>query len=159
MNENLSIKNDIISQVLEELKEKSITVNQQIDQTRKDVIKAPSRMESRYDSSRQELSYLAQGYQKKLLEIEKDIEILKNFETKENYQEVSVGSLVKIKRDSEYINYLILPVGGGIVINNPKIGKVIVVTPKAPFATSIIGKKINDSITINLKKMHLISIT
>lgn len=160
-----SVKKAIFEQVLTVLKENETSTKAQVEQTRKDMIAAPGRMQSRHDSSKQELSYLLGGLQKKLRDTQLEISSLEGSESEillrksESFQNtITVGSLVKIKRDGKEYSYFILPAGGGIEIKAQDIGEITVITPQSPLANVLLGKSVNCSMVVNEKEIVVVSV-
>jgi len=159
MNQNISIKKEVVDKLLELLKEKLISIRKEIDQTRQAAIEAPGRMQSRHDSSKQELSYLVDGLLNLLTDFQRDIVILERFKIEKSKSEgITIGSIIQVKTEGGENFYCILPGGGGTIIDINRIGKITIVTPQTPLARSLLGKKVGDCITVGQRKLTVLSI-
>jgi len=105
----LEFKRKVVEAFIEKFEKEIEELKKQLEQLSEDIKTAPSRMESRYDSRRQELSYLQSGYQQKLISLLEDLDILKSLPI-EKKDKVEKGALIKTS-DNDY--FLILDCCGG----------------------------------------------
>lgn len=154
----IGIKQEALTGFIEVLTTSAESLERQINQTRQAAIEAPSRMQSRHDSSRQELSYQVDQLTKRLSEMRRNIEILKTFKIPIS-EEIVVGSLVQLRGEEgkKDLCFLILPGGSGNVIEvNGK--KITVISPEAPLSKRLQGKKPNDSVFTDKGKFHVVAV-
>jgi len=125
------------------------------ESTRQASINAPSAMQSRYDTSRIEQGYLADTLNMRSVGLKKGLHSLGFLSLPENPITVGVGCVVRVKDDFGTDDYLILPYGGGETIETAQ-GEVIVVTPDAPLAQSMMGlkKRESGSYTVNRRSIE-----
>ena len=154
---------NILDELLKSLNDNSQFITSQIDQKGKDISEAPGRMQSRYDSSKQELGYMADSLNKRLLVIRGEIAALEKFR-RENKQltvthcEIGIGSLFGLRDgEGEKEFYLILPVGGGTSFPSNEFGEITVISPDSPLAKAVIGKKNGDEMQFGTNKMKLLT--
>ena len=106
---------------------------------------APTRNESRYDSTRAELQYVLNGYKKRLLALESSLSELRYFAEKvEKTDRVKEGSLVSL---SNGLKLLVLPVFGGETVEVDG-EKVNIITPKTPIYAVMEGKGNGDRVRL-----------
>jgi len=117
-------------------------------------IDAPGRNESRYDTAKVELGYLASSLSKKAADMEMDIKELQAFSLLKNYDNITLGSLVFIINHNVAQTLFFLPVGGGqkFISNNDEI---IVIGKKSPLFLAMHGKKIGETIIFNNRKIEI----
>lgn len=114
-------------------------------------------MQSRHDSSRQELSYQVDQLTNRLSEIYHNIETLERFEIPIS-DEVTAGSLVQLKEEGgRDLCCFILPGGNGNIIEADQ-WKITVISPQAPLSKLLQGKKASDSVFFGTRKFHIIAV-
>lgn len=104
-----------------------------------------------------EQSYLARGQALRIADQTAQLAILKAMSLRplSNDAAGDVGTLVTLEEDDKLQRYLILPHGGGLVLDD---GAVQVVTPSAPICRAMIGKHVGDETVLTLggKKRELV---
>jgi len=152
----LEIKKRIVKVLRNKLEENLAIAGRQFERTRQDVIEAPGRMQSRYDSSKQESGYLADSWQNRIRQLKLAIITLKELKINDAPQEeITIGALVETEKDL----YFVLPVGGGEKIKDGQLNKeVIIVTPTSPIGKSLLNKTAGDCILLGPKKLTIISV-
>lgn len=154
----LEVKSFIVEKVLEKLSYDEEQIDLQLKTTRQLAIESPGRMQSRYDSSKQELSYLVDSHQERLNQIKKEQVLLKNFKLGLAGDEIKTGDIVKVGSDSNQCFYFILPCGGGKVIETLDFRQVTVITPLSPLGKLLLGKVEGDSLVFSGKDLEVIQI-
>lgn len=163
--QDLSTKNQILCLLVNKLEETLNVLHAQYKRTRQEAIDAPGRMHSRYDSAKQELSYLAESIQKRIMQLSDEIRMLKNLNLSdyESINGITLGSLIEMQTEDELETrlYFILPVGGGNVIKNESINNndIVVITPASPIYKILKNKNEGDDIVIGNKKLLISSIS
>lgn len=104
---------------------------------------APTRNESRYDSTRAELQYSINAYLKQLEELDSAIAKLKECPIKHR-ENIDVGSLVTLDNG---LTLLVLPACGGEKIEYNG-SEVMVISMASPIFSLLKGKKKGDRITM-----------
>lgn len=111
-------------------------------------IEAPGTMVSRYDSTKEEQGYLADGLNLRHTDIVDGINEVKGISLPKNPDRVVLGSLVRLENGRGEDTYFILPYGGGEYIETEE-GEVSVITPKSPIFKQMEGKRAGDWFTLN----------
>lgn len=163
--EDVMNKSKLLKQLMDTLEEKMSITNNSFKRAQKDAIEAPGRMESRYDSTKQESSYLANSFNRRSLEIDQDIKILESLSksTLQDTNVIEIGSVVRLKEsgqtDDEW--YIILPVGGGETLYDNST-EIFVISPHSPLADCLLEKRKGDSIKLsfdrNSRKLEILEI-
>lgn len=152
------IKSFVVEKVLERMNHDEEQTDLQMRTTRQLAIDSPGRMQSRYDSTKQELSYLVDSYQNRLSDIKKEKSVLENFKIVPAGEEIKTGDMVELDTGSTRQFYLILPYGGGVVTEVPNFGGVTVITPLSPLGKILLGKIVGDSVVCNGKEFKIMQI-
>lgn len=142
--EDKNLKERILQILIDKVKEQINETKEEIENLREDIKSAPSRMESRYDSRRMELSYLQGATMNRLQEKYAQLSDLQNINVTEKSESVETGSLVFL---SDNKVFFILPSQAGekVKVENYEI---IVLGNYSPLYTEILkGKKEGDAIT------------
>ena len=96
-----------------------------------------------------EQSYLARGQALRIAEQSAQLAALKALPIRAlpGDAEIGLGALVTLEEDDRSQAYLILPHGGGLLLEG---GAVQVVTPTAPICRAMIGKRVGDETVVTL---------
>lgn len=114
--------------------------------------------ENKYDTLGLEASYLAQGQARRVAELENDLDIYSKLSPRyfSAGASVSIGALVTVITNKGSEKYFFLgPAAGGLTLNIDD-QEISVITPSAPLAQSLIGKKVSDEVTLKLNKQSLV---
>jgi len=148
----MTTKNEILDKLIEKLRKLCESTEIEVGSVSAAAIDAPGRNESRYDTSKVELGYLANSLSKKVSEIETIINTLTAFSLPDEISTIRVGSLVTVLNDKNEQTLFLLPVGGGnkLVVDELEI---MVMSKTAPLFSAIINHKINDEINFSGRKI------
>jgi len=151
------IKQEIFDELLKKLQETYNTTIRERDSTAAAAVDAPGRNESRYDTSKVELGYLADSLSKKAGEMEQALTELKAFKLPPADKVVRLGSLVEINNQGKQQFLFLLPSGGQKI--SCSVGDIIVMSKTAPLFADIINKQIGDTVffrqqSITIKKIY-----
>jgi len=148
-------KSKLLQQLMNTFEEKASATNKSFKRAQKDAIEAPGRMESRYDSTKQESSYLADSYNRRSFEIDQAIKALESLpeSTLQDTNVIEIGSVVRLKESGQTEDewYIILPVGGGETLNDNST-EIFVISPHSPLADCLLEKRKGDSIKLSLDR-------
>jgi transcription elongation GreA/GreB family factor len=112
-----------------------------------------SRAEDQHDTRSTEASYLAAGTAKRLAELKRTAEILKNFPVRKFSEDaaITLGALVELSLGKSHIWYFILPVCGGYkaVIADTTVN---VITPQSVLGEAVLEKHAGDEIETRVGK-------
>ena len=147
-------KHELLQCVVETLKREIENAKQSLESTSKAATEAPGAMESHSDTTKSQMSRLADEMQRLISEKSLALHTLQSVAHSGLLsgagEETQVGSVVEVlteRNGREF--YFILPAGGGIEINdNDKI--VCVVTPRAPLAVALIGKQQGQTVKVRI---------
>jgi len=138
-------KSAILAELLLLLNKEAGSIKTTMDYHREQAIEAEGRMVSRYDSTKAEMSYLADGHQVRLIELNRLIATLKNLGTLGTKSVVEVGALVTIAKPEQSQTYLILPGGAGrTVVTDGE--KIIIISPHSPLFAAMRGSSVGDEV-------------
>lgn len=153
-------KKEILRTLIKKLEADIVDANKQYKQTRQDIIDAPGRMQARYDSSKQEFSYIADSLHERISQLQQEVIELKKCEFVNAAQnKVSLYSLVKTKDKGRENFYFILPAGGGKTIKSQNLEEeTIIITPSSPLGGVLLNKKIGDLILIGSRELIITAI-
>jgi transcription elongation GreA/GreB family factor len=149
-------KNAILAQLLEMLSQEVTDITRSLNYHREAAIEAEGRMVSRYDSTKAEMSYLADGHQGRLLETNRLISALRNFNLVPK-DKIEIGALVQMQAGEEVRFYFILPGGAAREV---EIGgrKIMIISPQAPLGKAMKGLESGDTVLINKTEFEIIQI-
>lgn len=174
-----TIKQLVIDKVVASLKlELSVTLDA-ANNARLAATDEQSKAETQYDTLAIEAAYLAEGQTKRIEEIRHAIEQFNELASKlatskvQSIQVIALGSLVEIfhpdsldKPNSDALAnasrwYFIAPAGAGFTCellltnsesttNKKRLQTVTVITPQSPLGNALLGKQLDDEITLNM---------
>lgn len=148
-------KKEVIQRIKQLMESKLTELEKTYEKQRQLASDLPGPMQSRYDSSKAESSWIIAGIENRIDQIKGEIGVIDNYPFHENPQFVILGSLVRIGHESGgYNDYIILPYGGGTEIE-VKGNLVTTITPQSPLANATLGKKKGDEIILTLEKRVL----
>ncbi len=154
-----NIKKQLLQKLIEKMEEKEKETSAQIERNRQAAIESPGRMQSRYDSMKQELSYLVDSLYKRLGDLKKEILNLKKFSADEtSFSKVGLGTIVEVESNKEKKVFFMLPAGAGETVQDKELGEITILTFASPLGKSLFGKVEDEEITITAKKYLIIKI-
>ncbi len=130
---------ELVVQSLEAELEQQTTAR---DGARTAAIEAPGAMQSWSDRTKQSEGNRADKLTDRIDTLGRFIGILKGYSTERKYDTIDTGAYVKVEdmKSHERSGMYFLPVAVGVTVDADEM-KVIVVTPNAPIATAMKGKK------------------
>jgi transcription elongation GreA/GreB family factor len=98
-----------------------------------------------------EQSYLAAGQAARVAELQRSMGALRGVVLNEPSVTVEVGAVVTLRdTDADTLSHImVLPAGAGVTVDIDDVG-VMVVTPQAPLARAIMGKRVDDEVEVKL---------
>jgi len=108
-----------------------------------------NRPENDKDTRALEQSYLARGQAQRVVELQDALNKLKALELRQFSAStaIALSALVTVDDGTEVVHYFIAPAGGGLRVELSGI-EVRVVTPQAPIALSLLGKREGDDLEL-----------
>ncbi len=150
-----SMKKTLLDNIINQLEADLTTLRRAAAETHKESTAEENKAESKYDTRGLEASYLAEAQAGQVASLEEGLGKLKSLTLTEDDDTVTPGSIVILSGDEEY-QYLLLPAGGGILLEYE--GEALtVVTPESPIGSMIIGKAIADELDSEQLGMVFIS--
>lgn len=140
----------LLSEIISKLEGEIKKLRESFEEAKLTSIEAPGRMQSRYDTMGVEAAWVADGLAKSLEEKVEGVYRLKNLRLPENPEKVSLGCVVGIGPNENGVEnlYFILPACGGISITVKNNLVVQTVMPQAPVARALIGKSLDDEVSV-----------
>jgi transcription elongation GreA/GreB family factor len=146
-------KQELLQCVINALSEGIKKAERSFATTRQAMIEAPGAMQSHSDTTKSQMSRLAEEIQRSINEKQFALYTLQRMVhagLPPNVRKVQVGAVVEVLNESkEKEFYFVLPVGGGIkVTDGDKI--ILVVTPAAPIVAAMIGKQKDQTVKLQV---------
>ena len=120
---------------------------------------APGRMQSRYDSSKTEMGWVAQGLGRALREKEADLVSVKSTVLPDSPSAACLGCVVGMSTMStdrtEYF-FLIPGPAGSVVEHDGR--RITTLTPNTPLGRALVGKRVGDVFEISFPKPRSVTI-
>lgn len=137
----------LYGQIQQKLREAIESTRTQLRLTRDEAIAAPGRMESRYDSTKQEASYHASALIARLDELTKRLAaVSQNQPMPEGGGSVQIGSLVAVSRGGKKSYVFVVAAGEGEELHSNAIESPATATsPQSPIGSLIMRKKAGQS--------------
>jgi transcription elongation GreA/GreB family factor len=108
-----------------------------------------NRPENDKDTRALEQSYLARGQAQRVVELKDALNKLKALELRDFSADSAIGlsALIALDDGKELVHYFIAPAGGGIRVTLADV-TVRIVTPQAPIAQALLGKRQGDDLEL-----------
>ncbi len=148
-------KQQILVRIVETLEHDLNNAINSAEVARLDAIDDQSVAETQYDTLGIEASYLAHGQSKRAENLKAQIKQYQRLELKKYGQddEIGLGCLLTIGSSEQQNIYFIGPCAGGLKIDLEG-QKILIITPQAPLAATLIGKYHDDNLELG-KFIHL----
>lgn len=154
-------KKVIIEKIYQQLTQDRAALFDSYETHRQASIEAPSRMQSRYDSSREELGRVADATARRLQALDRLIATFQQIENKRN-DRVQLGSLVQIEEDEKTFYILIVPEGAGgqsFKEGNEHVQSVAITSPMGrAFLSKEVGDDANVKLPAGVRTLSIINI-
>jgi transcription elongation GreA/GreB family factor len=138
-------KKEILNLIIQKIDYNYKKIAKAYETKRNEAIDAPGAMQSRHDTSGIEAAWLGASLAKRTSEIFDTLNILKKYEP-QPLGVAQLGALVKMHDfEGNKYGYFILPTANGEIVEYNQ-GAIIVISPSAPLAQNMIGKKPGDEI-------------
>ncbi|WP_201348347.1 hypothetical protein [Neptunomonas japonica] len=124
-----------------------------VDQARDNAVHEQSKPENQYDTLALEAAYLAHGQSVRAAELQRQITVLKHFESVDFKCDsaVAVGAVVHLREHSNQLSQWlwVVPVAGGVELQFEEIN-VTTITSDAPLGRKVLGCYEGDEILLRL---------
>ncbi len=155
--EVMPTKKEIIDELIKKIAKTLNSTIEQAEVASDAAIDAPGRNESRYDSTKEEMSYLSDALKAKVLGMQMAIDELTNFSPPKKSEYVIVGSLVEIFMNNSNQLLFFVPSGGGYKIEVGDLS-IFAVSKGAPLYSALLGRKKDQATSFNGKPIIIKSI-
>ena len=125
------------------------------------------RIESRYDTFREEAQFLAGGQERRCLELQETIRALQRFMTDcfslaPGSQQIRPGALVRVlDENGREEDYLLSPHGGGMTVETEQ-GKLWIISVQSPLGSGLKGKCAGQIICLtagaNIRRLKILAV-
>ena len=119
-------------------------------------IEAPGRMESRYDTTKTEMSWLADGLNQRLSEMHDLLQAVRQISAAPR-ESVGEGALVSCQRGDRRQCFLIIAGGAGKEIKTPD-GSVTCMSPSAPLCQQLLGLSVGETASFRKEELVILGI-
>jgi len=142
-------KTKLLDRILESLRTELAVLKEGARDAYEEATHEESQPENRFDTHSLEASYLAAGQAKVVVEIEEAVMRCQNMEpgTFEPDDPIGVGALVELKNKKETTFYFLVPIAGGIEIEDGE-KTILVITPQSPIGKLLVGRKAGERIQL-----------
>lgn len=147
----IEIKKKIIELLRLELENKTDFLNNAIDDAQKEAASHKGRMESRYDTFKEEAQTKRDVYKKQLLDIQKSLSVLNEMPIKITGA-VQFGSVIETNENNYFIS-----IGALDAVNVDGL-KYLSVSPESPLGQILLNKKSGDGFDFRGRKIKIKSI-
>jgi transcription elongation GreA/GreB family factor len=136
--------------VLEKLQETLNMQNSMYENAHQSSLEAEGRMQSRYDSTKEEMAYLANSYQNSMQRTMESIVFFEKYKLIEDIpsQHIQLGSIVRVEEDNDCETYFISEKSGGLKVDLEE-EVIFVITPSSPIGQILLGQKSGSDISIS----------
>lgn len=147
-------KNDIREAVVQKLRRDVEHLTASLQRARQEVIEAPGRMQTRYDSARTELAWVADGLAKRLDEAQRALRNMEAIRLDVPHSHVDIGALAMVRDgDGPAVSnaslYMLVPNGGGMEFSVDG-ARITVISPESPLGRALLGASAGSIVTIRL---------
>ncbi len=149
-------KKEILNKLLTQKQEELAATGAALEKIKQTAIEAPGRMESRYDSTKQEYSYLVNDTLGAFERIESEIKEIKLLSTNTKHTPSTVienGSLIRATLDGQEKIYLLLTFGSGEAISDETIGTINIISTSSPIGEILLNKSSGAITELNKKQL------
>lgn len=143
-------KKNLIERLLINLEEEAESLRNSAESARQAAIDAPGAMQSKSDTTKSQMSRLAENLSSLYHQTQRSISALREIDTSRTCKVVEIGAIVKIKEGQNEDYYFILPPGcGGQSIKLEK-QEVNTIAVNSPMAQVLLNKKAGDVVKVKV---------
>ncbi len=144
-------KKTVLAAVIKELERQKQQQEEAFQTARQTAAEAPGAMQSHSDTTKFQMSLLADKIQESITQKEKTIHTLKTLLEsfgEEHHETIRIGSLIAVqKQDGRHIYYFILPEAGGIEVHESD-KAILTITSTTPLANALVGRRSGDRVRL-----------
>ncbi|MGD0328780.1 MAG: GreA/GreB family elongation factor [Minisyncoccia bacterium] len=147
-------KQSLFNQIVASLQDAQKKAEHERDAAQKEANSHVGRMESRYDTFKEEAQYEVEAQELRISKYRSGINqintLFANTSNLNPSTTIKIGSIVKlVSKTGEEKFYVLSPVGGGIVAKDGNVS-VFTLTPDSPLGKQLLGLKIGDLCELNI---------
>lgn len=143
-------KSDIIELILQQVAEALERQQRVYDQTCRDSVEAEGAMQSRHNTTKDEMARLANALMNNIIQTREAVEYFKQLEMQEQAPDtVTVGTLVRVRDEGEIGLYFIAEHGGAQEVQSQQ-GTVFVLSPHSPMGKALFGRQAGSCIELQV---------
>jgi len=143
-------KKNLLEKLIMNLQQKAEEAKKSFESAREAVIAAPGAMQSKSDTTKYQMSRLAESHLNVYQQIQRCISTLKEIDPYKNYKVIGVGTIVKVEENQNEDYYFILPSDCGNQSVELEGQEVLAITIKSPIAQALVNKKVGDKINVKV---------
>ena len=143
-------KKNLVEKLIRNFQEKAEESRKLFESARQAAIDAPGAMQSKSDTTKFQMSQLAESSLAVYKQIQRCISTLKEIDLSRECKAIGIGAVVKVEEDQSESYYFILPIncgGQSIELEEQEVNAIAV---KSPIAQALLNKKAGDIINIKV---------
>lgn len=139
-------KRELLKLAIQHFEKEAETLKQSAEEARQGAINAPGRMQSRYDTRKEELSALHGSLQEKYIEMQSAISLIKGIDVRK-IDTIRSGAIVKVDDQTQNrpYTYFVIPRGGGEIV---RLGdeEISLITFASPLGKALFRHRAGDTV-------------
>lgn len=147
----MSMKNTLLALLKKQLEARLEQVERDRTEAQEESNRHIGRMESRYDTFKEESQYLADGFSREAATLRAALETISIHASaqEEHLDTIDIGSSFMLSNDVGGKSFFLFTVGGGVRISSHG-NEYYVITPESTLGQSVFGKKMGDAVSVTL---------
>ncbi len=130
--------------------QKAEEAKKSFESAREAAIAAPGAMQSKSDTTKFQMSRLAESHLNTYQQIQRCVSALREIDLSKDYQVIRVGAIVKAEENQSKDYYFILPSECGNQSIELEEQEVIAIAVKSPIVQALLNKKIGDKVDVKV---------
>lgn len=143
-------KKNLIEKVIMIFQEKAEETKKSFELARQEVIAAPSAMQSKSDTTKFQMSRLAENLFNTYQQIQRCVSSLREIDMSKEYKAIKIGALVNIEENKSKSYYFILPSDCGNQIIELERQEVNTIAVRSPIAQALLNKKVGETVNVRV---------
>ncbi len=155
-------KKNLVEKLIINLQERAKETKKSFESAQQAAVAAPGAMQSKSDTTKFQMSRLAENSLNAYQQIQRCISVLKEIDSSKDYQIIEVGAIVKVEEGQSEDCYFVLPSDCGNQTVEVEGEEVVAIASKSPIAQALLNKKIGDEVDVKvptgLRSLRIIDI-
>lgn len=143
-------KKNLVGKLIMNLQQKAEETKKSFESAKEAAIAAPGAMQSKSDTTKFQMSRLAESHLNTYQQIQCCISALREIDLSKDYQVIGVGAIVKAEENQSKDYYFLLPSECGNQSIELEGQEVIAIAVKSPIAQALLNKKIGDKVNVKV---------